>query len=206
MKLKKVGSPYLHALFKAVLQVDAEEVKEILAKRIGGKLLAKYHLIETFEEVYPITKRRGAKVGDVIWFLRRPGAEDTEPWNNRIIIHEIKTGRYNLGEVVNRYCGRRYTKKALYCHVLTTNSPLFVWSWTRQESNTPVSSNMPMMIREDEKKLSFWFNDSSVIKFRETTVKDLERRGALRQLPLDWLLPILERRLGEIFSDADLES
>lgn len=39
MSLKECGHKYLHELFKAVLHYDAERIKGLISKEVGGRLL-----------------------------------------------------------------------------------------------------------------------------------------------------------------------
>jgi hypothetical protein len=195
LSLKKRSDPYLHSLFKTALIADAEEVKRILARKVGGKLLEDYDLVKAYEEAPPLEGRVlkiiSGKIGDVIWVIKRPDSGGA--YSTRIILHEIKTGQYDIVEVVNRYSGREYIAKwrAQYRRPLTSNSPLFIWSWKRQQAkDDPVYGGPSTYVKNGLLLNSY---------FRAATVKELEERGALRQLPLGWLFPIVNRRLEELF-------
>jgi len=167
--LKKLEHPYLHELFKSVLLYDAELVKKKLAVRIGGKLLEVWKLERAYQEILGRTEEGIKPKADIVWLLSHPGREEL---GTRRIIHEVKTGRWDLEEQIEQYLGVKIVVRRTdryYPWVATTNTPLYIWSWKK------------------------YFPSASAM--RNTRIE----RGAVRILPLDLLLPIMYQKLEDIF-------
>jgi len=125
MKLKKFSDPFLHSLFKAVLVYDAEEIKGLIKKRIGGKLMAEWELTGVYEEMLSSrTYKMKQKKIDVLWVLEHP----TRELGERRVLHEVKTGMFDLVKTIKSYRSC-YFGHDLYSHAVTTNHPLYIWNW-----------------------------------------------------------------------------
>lgn len=178
LSLQRLEHPYLHELFKAVLLYDAHDVKKILADKIKGKLMREWGLDRAYQEIAPSREyeRYNGNV-DVLWILQHP-----KHFGYRIVAHEVKTGKYDINKIVLKYekCHYSPAKHNAGCvRPTTTNTPLYVWGWKKYH-------NIDL---EKEKTLLTITDDSH-------TQKKI-KRGAVRLLPLDWLLPILEERMEE---------
>lgn len=180
LHLQLLEHPYLHELFKAVLLYDdAQKVKDMLAIEIGGKLMKEWELCRKYQEITPTPeKERYRKAVDVIWILKRP---EDKTVGLRRVIHEVKTGNCDVGDIVRSYKGLRFCAfengdgdswkdECSHDYAGTTNTPIFIWSWKKHQ-----------ILPEDYE------------------TKKLIMRGAVRLLPLDWLLPILKEGMSEIF-------
>ena len=174
LSLQQLEHPYLHELFKAVLLYDAPKVKKMLAMKLKGsnKLMKKWEFDRAYQEITPSREyeRYNGNI-DVLWVVRNPryAHDRAHPAGYRTILHEVKTGKHDINEIVLKY------RKSHYHGVRAaqTNIPLYVWEWKKHHSYK--SGNLC------------------------TDVQNFINRGAVRPLPLDWLLPILEKRMGEIF-------
>ena len=177
MKLKRLEHSYLHELFKAVLLYDAPKVKKILAREVGGKLMNEWVLVKPYQEITPTPeKERYRKAADIVWILKHPAREDL---GRRRVIHEVKTGKCYVSDIVSVYKnlhfyafkqGKRDSWQDEYFHSYagTTNTPIYIWAWKKNR-----------ILPEDPE------------------TKKLIKRGAVRLLPLDWLLPVLEEGMEE---------
>ena len=179
LPLQRLEHPYLHELFKAVLLYDAPKVKKILAGKIGGKLVNEWELDRAYQEIAPSREyERYNGNADVLWILRKP----KPVCGYRMIVHEVKTGEYDINEIVVKY-GKCHYSPAMHnagcVRPTTTNTPLYVWGWKKYHNSD----------LEKEKTLSTIMDDFNT--------KKKIKRGAVRLLPLDWLLPILEERMSE---------
>lgn len=177
ISLKRIEHPYLHNLFRTALLYDARKIKQILGVKLGGKLLNDWELVRSYEEIlsyHPSPSFRDIKEkkvkADAVWMVKK--RLDNGVLGHRLIIHEIKSGRCDLDEIVQRYSSCRFMPRVRYCfhRVLTTNAPLFVWCWPKYAN---IKTN-----KENQKLL---------------------KRGALRICRLDWLLDVLYNRLEEVF-------
>ena len=188
MKLKRLEHSYLHELFKAVVLYDAGEVKTILSKEIGGRLLKEWVLDRVYQEIAPAKSwERYNGNCDVLWVLKYP---DREEIGHRIIIHEVKTGHYDVAGVIAKY--RRSTFSpggyaAGNARPTSTNTPLYIWAWQKYHAsnNTPIE-RVTLRIGK------YQYN-------KDFDVQKIIARGGVRLLPLDWLLPILEREMEKIY-------
>ena len=179
LHFKQLEHPYLHELFKAVLLYDAPKVKRILAREIGGKLMKEWELVKPYQEITPTPeKERYRKAADIIWILKRPEREEL---GLRRIIHEVKTGNCDVDNIVHSYknlhfCtfkeGKRdsWQDECFHDYAGTTNTPIYIWAWRKN-----------WILPEDPE------------------TKKLRKRGAVRLLPLDWLLPALEEGMSVVF-------
>ena len=178
LPLQRIEHPYLHELFKAVLLYDAPEVKKILAREIGGKLMREWKLDRAYQEIAPSPEHeRYSGNIDVLWILRHP-----KHFGYRMIMHEVKTGKYNINEIVVKYEKCHYspaTHNAGSARPTTTNTPLYVWGWKKYHNSDLEKEETLLTIMDG-------FDTKKKIK-----------RGAVRLLPLDWLLSILEERMSE---------
>lgn len=209
-RLRRLEHAYLHELFKAVLLYDAPKVKKALARKIGGKLMNEWILVKPYQEITPTPEReRYRKAADIIWTLKHPAREEL---GRRRVIHEVKTGNCYVSDIVHSYknlhfCtskeGKTEERKHYFGKMIaeeeknptlykreqsktnerdawqdecshdyagTTNTPIYIWSWKKNR-----------VLPEDYE------------------TKKLIKRGAVRLLPLDWLLPILEEGMSVIF-------
>ena len=179
IRLRRFEHSYLHELFKAVLLYNAPEVKKILAREIGGKLMKEWELYKPYQEITPTPeKERYIKAVDVIWLLKHPEREEL---GLRRIIHEVKTGNCDVDDIVHIYknlhfCafkegnGDSWKDECSHDSAGTTNTPIYIWAWRKNR-----------ILAEDYE------------------TKKLIKRGAVRLLPLDLLIPILEEGMSEVF-------
>lgn len=188
LHLQRLEHSYLHELFKAVLLYDdAQKVQKILARKIGGKLMKEWKIDRTYQELAPAREWEKYKGNvDVLWTLTHP---NTDICGRRIVAHEIKTGHYVVETIIKKYRNLHYSSgghNAGDVRPTTTNTPLFIWGWVKYHKNaSDEEKTRPKVLNE-------WFGD-------DPRNEELIRRGAVRLLPLDWLLPILEERMSEIF-------
>lgn len=181
LSLQRLEHKYLHELFKAVLLYDAPKVKKILARKIEGsnKLMKEWELVKPYQEIAPTPEKEKYKKNvDVMWILKHPEREER---GFRRILHEVKTGNFDIDDVVGSYKNLHYyafgerkseswDDEYSTAYAGTTNTPIYIWGWKKYQRSP-----------------------------KNYKIKKLKSRSAVRQLPLDWLLPILEERMGEIF-------
>lgn len=126
-EIKKVGNPYLHNLFKAVLIYDADKVKRLLEKKVGGKLLTDWKLVWCREESEGQSySDQHLKFVDVMWELEHKDRE----LGYRMIKHEIKTGKnIDAEEIMKGYKDCRFQSGYRWSPGVNTNFPLYLWIW-----------------------------------------------------------------------------
>ena len=144
----KISNPYLHELFKSVLIYDAHDVKKLLAGKIGGKLLKKWELVRAYQEISPTREKERYKGKiDVLWVLKHPEREEL---GFRRILHEVKTGVYDVNDVVKKYKGLRYFEiegdaGSFWSSAGTTNTPIYIWSWKELHQDYPNNGSVKQM-------------------------------------------------------------
>ncbi|MHC1635480.1 MAG: hypothetical protein ACXQTS_02500 [Candidatus Methanospirareceae archaeon] len=120
-----LSSPYLHELFKACLCYDGEEVRRCLRERYDWKLLSEWGLEGAYLEVPFRRFRRGdMRQADVIWLLRRVNRDGY--LLRAVVVHEIKTGNFEVNDVCGRYEGRYAVSKS-------KRGTRFLWIWGWEE-------------------------------------------------------------------------
>lgn len=197
LRLKQLEDRYLHELFKAVLLYNAPEVKKILAMKIGGKLMKEWKLEDrTHQEISPTSKweRYNGNI-DVIWYLSKIKFYEKERICQRVILHEVKTGKYDIVGVIKKYRRSHYSPMGNFeqgFRATTRDAPLYIWAWKKYQF---LNKQRSKTIKPPE-GLVKWFDPDSD---NDVIVDMLIKRGGVRLLPLDWLLPILEERMSEVF-------
>jgi len=189
IRLRRLEHSYLHELFKAVILYDAPEVKKMLAKRIGGKLMKEWTLIISYQEISPKTEEeRYNGNADVLWILRAPKSVSPDDSGRRPIVHEVKTGKYDIAETIIKYRKTHY-EGGRYRTTLPDH-PLYLWGWKKYSDKKNIRGG----------EISFSTKSGSGRWYEHTfDVEKTIKRGGVRLLPLDWLLPILEERMSEVF-------
>lgn len=191
LPLQRFEHPYLHELFKAVLLYDAPKVKKMLARKIKGsnKLMRDWVLLKSYQEIAPTSKeeRYNGNV-DVLWILDAPTGVSEHDSGRRPVAHEIKTGKFDIAETIIKYRKTHYAG-GIY-RTTIPDHPLYIWGWKKYLYLKNISHNV----------ISFPTKSHSGYTYEHTfDVQKTLDRGGVRLLPLDWLLPILEERTGEIF-------
>lgn len=185
MPLKQQGHKYLHELFKAVLLYDALDVKKILAREIGGKLMREWKLERAYQEISPTPEReRYSGNIDILWVLEK------EKKGKRFVLHEVKTGSYDVVEVIKKYRKSHYsaTVEGGGISPTQTNAPLYIWAWKKHHKSIDIPPEK-VTLRVGKYQLNKDFEVAKLIK-----------RGAVRLLPLEWLCPILEEKINEFYN------
>lgn len=190
-----VSDPYLHELFKSVLLYEPEAVKRILARRVGGKLLRNWRFERAYQErvgflpkylpavkstdrtVFRCILPERAASADVIWILNQD--EGGFSLSRRIITHEVKTGKYDLKEVIKKYKKKEFKIEDWSFKVGYPAAPLYIWSWRKYIPSLELK-------RDDD--------------YSRCDYEYLPKQS-FRLLPLEWLVPILEKRM-EVFVDV----
>lgn len=173
--LKRMEHPYLHDLFKTVLLYDAGEVKHKLERRFSRRKILKWNLYRSYTEFlsrYPrywSDKTENQSKADIIWLIWNT-FEDSNRFEWSLIIHEVKTGKHNLDEIVQNYKKSYFKLQDCKFGRIKTKMPLFVWCWPKYNNN-----------------------------YSNELTKKLLQRGAVQICDLNWLLDILYKRLEEVF-------
>ena len=117
MHTRTISDPIFHDVVKAMIHYHRDTVleacKEIPALK-RSRLLTKapfWTLHSSDEEFLAATKFRNRSRIDVVWFFTSPSV----PHQYRII-HEIKTGRYDIDEIFHKYHSGMETQ-------------IWIWGW-----------------------------------------------------------------------------
>lgn len=187
MPLKQQGHRYLHELFKAVLLYDAPEVKEILGREIGGKLMREWKLERAYQEISPAYEweRYNGNI-DVLWVL------EGGKMGKRFVLHEVKTGNYDVIEVIKKYRKSHYSASANGGGIspTQTNAPLYIWAWKKHHESIDIPPER-VTFRVGKYQRNKDFEPTKLIK-----------RGAVRLLPLEWLCQISEEKIKEFYNEC----
>lgn len=185
-KQKHIANPYFHEHFKAVLLYDAPKIKKLLQEEVGGKLMIVWEFVRAYQEINPTPElERYIRVADVTWVLNRPDRPDL---GHRTIIHEVKTGRCDITEIVQSYLN-------LHFHTSKIGRPKdstpdeHAWWIDERAWNTAGTTNTPIYI--------WGWEEKQILPTDQKTI-NLISRGAVKFLSLDLLKPILEEKMGEI--------
>ena len=198
LHLKRLEHPYLHELFKAVILYDAPKVKKILAREIGGKLMKEWELDKAYQEIAPASKweKYNGNI-DILWSLLKTKFYEKERIDKRVILHEIKTGAYDVVEVIMKYRKSHYSPTGDYkgqgFRATTRDAPLYIWAWKKYHD----SAEIPL--ETTKLHIGEYIDDENILHSfdKDFNAEILIKRGGVRRLPLDWLLPILEERMSE---------
>jgi len=169
-RVEIIGSPILHDHFRSIIHHRHDEVKHLLAENNKhSKLLNEWVISRSYQEEPPSREKerykKNTKVADVVWVLKHPMRYEL---GVRRIIHEVKTGVFDLNETIERYRGKHYYEDEIggFSAACSTNCPLYIWN--NIETDTTLTDND----------------------------KDLIRRGAVKLIPLELLGPLLVRETG----------
>ena len=169
--------PYLHDLFRAILIYDKDKVIEKLRE-----LRPYWRLLKPTNEFWQFSASKSehylkeAKYGmggggfvDATWEFR------TKTKLNRTcyFVHEIKTGRYTLEEIVKKYEGT--TIKGTRVGTMAHN-PIIIWGWEK-------------------------YNILAKAECKNDIIKHHLRIGAIKQLDLEILRPLLSARIREFWEE-----
>jgi len=170
----KKSHPFLHELFKACIHYKAKEVIETLKAYYRWKIFHEWEFVESRQEVRHLKIIRAGfkmkyKLGtqaDVIWKMRRVNRVGSTIY--MLVIHEIKTGRFDINEIWEKYREiqgsrillKREDKKGVANRVL-------VWGW------------------KDE-------------ILRQKINPKLENSIMIKMIPLEYILSIMLKELAEI--------
>jgi len=164
------GFPHLHDFFCSILDYDAERVHSLLKKQkefARSKLIQRYHIVYKRKELpvyhWKDEKRRYPTFADVVWILRRNDNRTTAA-----IIHEVKTGAYDIEEVFRKY-NDRVARTSRY-HPLRHD--IMIWAWLEQH-------------KKNLKRAS------------EDTLRAI-RNGKIRLVPLELLIPLATERINQM--------
>ena len=181
------GNPYLHEIFKAIIRYEYDKVWNLLAKKFEWNLLKNYEIEMSKDEIplyYGETKvvpNEGEYVAihddpcsyaDVTWFVRHRTKGYTS-----IIFHEVKTGKYNVSEVVGKY----FCNKTLHMSNEHAFGPRFLFIWAWQENH---------MI--NIKRLSQGYDGYISVKSRV-------KSGHVRFVPLELIAPMAKRVIKDLY-------
>jgi hypothetical protein len=149
----------MHDIFKAIIRYYPDEVFALVKDKFNSKVFETRHIVSAKDEVmlfdkydfvdwnefaalssrpnnsgwYELRNRidnklRHAKYADCSWSLASP--EDPQTYHFTII-HEIKTGKFDINEVIDKYNNLyvySYRRTGGRSHV-TEGAPLWVWAW-----------------------------------------------------------------------------
>ena len=123
-----ISHPYLHELFKACLLYDAGEVIRKLHFHFPSWKLARYWAVKSSHQEFRILRspwvaddEPKARKGDVLWILRKRKHRRSYETS---ILHEIKTGDFDVNEVFYKY--RDYRTPFGNVGGITY---LWIWGW-----------------------------------------------------------------------------
>ena len=169
IKLKKYSHPFVHDLIKSILQWKPQEVIQLIKEKYPyQKTWKEWNLERSYEELRNNDNESFANI-DVAWRMSKINRVGDKLY--RIILHEIKTGDYDILSIVNKYKGKRY---GYSWRAVNTNSLLFVWGWSFDNF-------------ENRKKLKEYISQKIIPK------------GSVFICDIGTLLPLLYKSLDEIF-------
>ncbi|RLE49107.1 MAG: hypothetical protein DRJ18_00255 [Candidatus Methanomethylicota archaeon] len=105
---------FFHEAVKACLVYDVDKIIKVLKERYRWRVIRKYRLIDARYEWSCFRDGQIVKLADAIWKFE----------NGFIYVHEVKTGRFNLTEVVKEYISTRCMGKRV-CGM----ARLCIWAW-----------------------------------------------------------------------------
>lgn len=191
-----ISDPVLHDFIVSILHHHHRDVYPIMGKipdlnnsklfrsneYIIDKSLQEY-IISHKEKVWDKEKNRYVSQispsvkADAIWIFKSTKYENNIIFND-VVVHEVKTGNYVLNDVFEKYFG---TFHKATIDQRWSSIRLYIWAWKKYIDN----------------QLSYDFYN------KEHRITIERKKGALKELPLEHLFPIIKQNLFYLTSRVE---
>jgi hypothetical protein len=191
---RPLSNPHLHDFIVSILHHSAKDVFPIMGtipELNNSKLFREYelekslqeHIINKYVTIYnPETHKYHKELAhsakaDAIWFFRSTKYENNIVFKE-VVVHEVKTGHYNLLNVFENYLSEYH--KATIDHTYVAIR-LYIWAWKN-------------FIDVQDFEYACSRNDRLPIE---------NKKGCIKQLPIEYLLPIVKEKLFKLANNLE---
>ena len=184
-----ISTPLLHDFIVSIIHHSAKEVFPLMRnipQLNNSKLYKDYCLEKSLQEwiinqkksIYDPSVRKytstitNSTKADAIWLFRSTKYENNILFKD-VVVHEVKTGHYDLKKVFDHYLST-YHKATIDGEYVSIR--LYIWAWKYH-----IEQQLPIDIIDDTGRMKIEF-----------------KKGSLKQIELEYLLPLIKENLFKL--------